>query len=100
MYMSLTETLSGVILWQMEARVKLTFLMTDKGHLRVSHIDFPSKIHPTETVNHISLPVLGNGVCVTSDGKLKGCVWDVMRPFVAVEVDLFMYLLVCCSRGV
>lgn len=100
MYMSLTETLSGVILWQIKTRVKLTFLMTEEGHLRVFHINFPPKTHPTEAVDHISLPVLGNGVCVTSNGELKGRIRDVMKPFITVETDLFMNLLVRCSRGV
>lgn len=50
----------------------LTFLVTDKGNFWMFHVDLPPKVHPTEAVYHVSLPVLGDGVCVTGNGELKG----------------------------
>lgn len=93
------RTLSRVLQWP-KARIKLTFLMADERNLWMFHIDFSSKIHPTKAVDHFSLPVLGNLVCVTSHGELEGCVRDITGPFIVVSPDLFMYFFVRGARGV
>lgn len=80
--------------------VELTLLVTDEGDLWVFHIDLPAKIHPTETIDNVSLPVLRNRVCITSNGELKGCLRDIMGPFIKVSPGLLVYFFVRCARGV
>jgi hypothetical protein len=85
---------------QCEAERELTLFVTDEGNFWVFHIDFPSKIHPTEAVDHVSLPVLRDRVCIAGDRELEGRVWDVTRPFIMVPSNLLMYFFICCARGV
>jgi len=80
--------------------MKLTLLVTDKGNLRMFHIDFSSKIHPTEAVDHFPLPFLGNRVCVASHGELEGCVRYITRPFIMVASGLLVYFFVRRARGI
>lgn len=75
-------------------------LVTNEGHVWMFHVNLSSKIHPTEAIDYISLPVLGNGVCVTGDRELEGRVWDVARPFILVQSNLLMNFFICCARGI
>ena len=80
--------------------MKLTLLVAGEGNLWMFHINFSSKIHPAKAVDHFSLSVLRDLVCVTRHGELEGCVRDVTGPFIMVPPDLFMYLFVRRARGV
>ena len=80
--------------------MKLTFFVTDEGDLRMFHVYLSSKAHPTEAVDHVSLPVLGYRVCITGNRELEGCVWDVMGPCIMVQFDLLVYFFVCSTRGI
>lgn len=74
--------------------------MADEGDLWMFHIDLPPKVHPTEAVDHISLSVLGNFVCVTGHRELEGRVRDITSPFILVPSDLIMYFFVRCAGRV
>jgi len=74
--------------------------VADEGDFWAFHIDPPSEIHPTETVNHVSLPVLGNCICVAGHGELEGCIRDITGPFILVALDLIVYFFVRRSRSI
>jgi len=74
--------------------------MANEGDLWMFHIDPPLEIHPTEAVDHVPLPVLGNCVCVAGHGELEGCVWDITRPFIPVPSDLIVYFFVRLAGGI
>lgn len=94
------QTLSYLASELSEVGVGLALFMADEGDLWVLQIDRPSKIHPTEAVNHVPLPALGYCVRVAGHGELEGCVRDITRPLVSVPPNLIMHCFVRRARGV
>ena len=79
---------------------RFTFLVADESDLWMFHINPPLEIHPTETVDHIPLPVLGNCIRVAGHGELESCVRDITRPFILVLSYLIVYIFVRRAGGV